>query len=810
MNRKVLPPIWGKDSREATDRGVSEQREGLRVSLGRRAAPDGGSDSRKGHGEGVGRGSAALLALALAACSPPVTDAFEHRTLAPFAPIFHPGDPLYTPQPHRDRPLRVAVNADHTKAYVTLQGLEDEPGHEVAVVDLARGEALHRIAVGSSPTGIAMHPGGRFAVVTNRYSNWASVIDTVTDRVVRDVPADYYTVDVAFTPDGRRAYLSNRWRNRVVRWDLAVTADRFDVLDAHGSTLPVANHPRDVAINADGTRLAVAGFDGLSVSLFELPTERLISTVNLRASVNDVLFAGDWLFALTLGPGDGHPALEGPDFDEDGRPGDSTANTNFQDQQNDIAVIRAADGHVERRYTTDTTCCRDFRDVDTTDPVLGAFVPPRDLWIVGGSIPEAAALCGSRLYVAYMGSSELEVFDVDVAAGTLHAASRAGTGFAPSAVACAGDSAAVVSSLGETLEVSRASGMPTASVAVGDVSGGRFPATDAEMGEVLNLSTAPFTVDGDQSCVMCHREFGAPDKAFSMPLLRFTDGTRNTMSHRGLADSRPWFFETAMDENNFFPVLNEFARQENFCCTDPTLWNTEHPVPADCESHPPAVCAARPWPHNLPSRNAFYMAQAQAVFGRTHAIGDALDPTTALNFQGLTSALGLSLLHRSRLLPNPNPQDSASIRRGRALFALPSVGCAVCHTGPSLSASTFDGPGTRTQFLPVITPLRGADGHNADLVSDGFRTTFPMVVQDTVNIQFGATTVRDMWAHSALFLHDGRARSLREVIATPGHPALQPGETGFNEVDGIPNTHGATSQLTPGQIEDLIAFMMSL
>ncbi len=53
-NRKVLPPIWGKDSREATDRGVGEQRvgrhvdgtEGLRTTaqgLGQWGAPDGGS-----------------------------------------------------------------------------------------------------------------------------------------------------------------------------------------------------------------------------------------------------------------------------------------------------------------------------------------------------------------------------------------------------------------------------------------------------------------------------------------------------------------------------------------------------------------------------------------------------------------------------------------------------------------------------------------------------------------------------------------------------------------------------------------------
>ena len=35
-------------------------------------------------------------------------------------------------------------------------------------------------------------------------------------------------------------------------------------------------------------------------------------------------------------------------------------------------------------------------------------------------------------------------------------------------------------------------------------------------------------------------------------------------------------------------------------------------------------------------------------------------------------------------------------------------------------------------------------------------------------------------------------------------------EQGFNEVDGIPNTHGATSQLSPSQVDDLVNFMLSL
>ncbi len=745
-------------------------------------------------------------ALALAACDEAAPDADPgRRVLRPYPRAYGPGDPQWTPQPHRDRPLRVAVTPDGARALVTLQGLEDEPGRELAVVDLAARRAVGRVDVGASPTGVAVHPGGRFAVVTTRYENRARVVDLAAMRVVAAVPTDYYATDVAFTPDGRRAWVSNRWRDHVVRWDLDVTADRFTVTDPRAQVLTVSTHPRDVAVSPDGARLAVAALDGLVVSLFALPEGRRVADVNLHAPVNDVVFAGPWLFALTQGAGSGHPPLVGPDTDEDGRPGDSTANSNFQDQQNEIAVIRASDGSVARRYTSDSTCCRDWRDVDPTNPTLGRFLPSRDLWIVGGAIPEAGAVCGDTLWVAYMGSSEVETFAIDRAGGTLRPLARGPAGHGPTAVVCTPRGAAVVASLAEALSLYTAPDAARDDVPVGDLRGGPFPATDQELGELVNISTAPFTVDGDQSCVMCHREFGDVDKAFSMPLLVHPEGTRMTMPHRGLADTRPWFFEAAMDENNFFPVLNEFARVENFCCTDPALWPTGHPAPDDCETNPPPVCASRAWPRNLPTRNAFYLEVSRRVLGRTRTIGDAFD--APLNFQGITRVLGLSLLHRSRLLPNPNPRDTAAVRRGEALFRSAVVGCAGCHDGAGLAASVSDRLGVRLRFGPVVSPLRAPDGRNLDLILDGFRGTFPEASQDAVAVEFGVTTLRGAWAHARRFLHDGRARSLREVVLTPGHPALRDGERGFNETDGAPDTHGATSHLSPAQIDDLVAFL---
>ncbi len=109
---------------------------------------------------------------------------------------------------------------------------------------------------------------------------------------------------------------------------------------------------------------------------------------------------------------------------------------------------------------------------------------------------------------------------------------------------------------------------------------------------------------------------------------------------------------------------------------------------------------------------------------------------------------------------------------------------------------------------------------------------------ETVEGSFTTMQLRGIFDRPPVFLHHARARSLREVLCTPGHPALRRyrypvlqgdevvrhdrREIGFNETtartlegplnpeDQIFDTHGGTSQLTPRQLEDLMNFMLSI
>jgi len=789
---------------------------------------------------------------------------FVHRSLSPGGNPFTSAERLWSPQPRRDHPLALALSADESKLYATLQGSEDEPGNDVAVIDVAASRVIKRIRVGSSPTGLELHLGGRFLVVTNRYSNFASIIDTTRDVVATEVPVPFYTVDVAFTADGRRAYLTNRWKDSVLRWDLD---DGFRVRSDNYSALPpdapmgiaVGDNPRSIVVHGD--RAYVANVTGLSLSILDLTTGRELHRVRLNSPPGDVRVAGDHLFVTHTGSGTQHPPDSGFDGDDDGKPGDGTANVMFQDLQNELAVLDL-DGRPLRNFTTDTICCFDFRDVDPDHPDKGlllakpdtwpasrlSFLPPRADWIMAGALPESIAVRGDRAYVVFSGSNEVQGFSF-TPEGALTPLQKKGalfpTGMNPAEIVVTRDGkrAFVAERLGEritVLDLERGPGHEQR-IPVGDESAGGFPATDAELGEAINFVTAKFTVDGDQTCVHCHREGANIGKPVAMPLQTSPEwGRRMVMAYRGAHDTRPWFFETAMTETNFFPVINEFARKENFCCEqlDPLIWSkypsteacTADPTRAGCDhvlhcrTSPPPECAARTYGSPYSTRNEHFLAAARAVFGRDRAFGDAIykeimgdDGRTTklgllLDFEGVTRSLGLFLLSRPRFFPNPNAAlDLPAARRGRAIYESPTVGCSSCHPLPLTTVThEFNPFHVPLRFPALISPERTPDGADASRVTAGFLQTFPTAEQDAVSMRFGVPQLRGIWDRARRFFHDGRARSLREALATPGHPALRPGETGFNETNGVFDTHGATSTLSAEQLEDLIAFLETL
>lgn len=806
--------------------------------------------------------------VALAAGCAPSGRLAPPRELTAIADPLEDGDPIHTPQPHRDRPGAIVLDAARHRLWVALQGTESDPGREVIALDAASFAVVARVPVGPFPVAMALHPGGDHLVVLNRFARYATVIDLSLDAVTAEIPTPYYSEAIAFSADGRTAYVANRWRDAILRWEVSVEGGSFSAVPEDDGTsprgvsgIPTFANPRRLRTLPDGRILATTESE-LAVAAYDAETGEELARHSPNAPVIDAAVVGEHVVILHTGSGTGHPPDRGRDGDLDGSPGDGTANVVFQDLQNEIDVLRLADLTLEHRYTSDTIAHRDYRDVDPDRPEAGlelpapdtwpperaAFLPPPETWIVAGAMPERVVPFtrsdGSpAVAVVYGGTSEVQTFDVGED-GALTPRETAGglypTGMGAMDAAVVDRALVVVARLGESLSVLDLDtpATRTREVVVGDVGGGPFPATDAELGEAFNTLTALFTVDGDQTCVHCHRDGSPIGKDVSMPLLVDPAfGTRLVMSYRGAADTRPWFFEAGMDDSNFFPVINELARRENFCCegTDPRIWRAL-PARADCdadptregcghvlhcEDDPPPACAERGYGSPYLRRDAHFRAAAMRVFGRDTTFGDVLyterlasDGTIerrplTLGFEGITRALGVFLRTRTRLLPNPSAAlPSADVALGAVLYASSEVGCASCHPLP-LAATAV--PGDARLALPfVVTPERHPEtGVDVDRITAGFLGTFPRAQQDGAGLRIGVTSLRGAWDR-VRFLHAGSARSLREVLLTPGHAARLPGERARNERDGVPNTHGGTGHLDAREIDALVAFLETL
>lgn len=97
-------------------------------------------------------------------------------------------------------PKFIVLAPDGRLGYVT-------EGDGVTVLDLATREKVGRIALGGEPEGAALSPDGRFLYVANPRTGMLSVIDAQTLEKRFDIPVGP-AQQIAFSPDGRRAYVT--------------------------------------------------------------------------------------------------------------------------------------------------------------------------------------------------------------------------------------------------------------------------------------------------------------------------------------------------------------------------------------------------------------------------------------------------------------------------------------------------------------------------------------------------------------------------------------------------------------------------
>ncbi len=120
------------------------------------------------------------------------------------------------------------------------------PGDSVAIVDVIAGETVAVLKTGedSTPTGVAIHPDGHRAYVTNYGTSVVSVIDLVDRELLANIEVPRQPEEMALNPDGRFLLV-----NSVAGTVSVIDTETLEVVDTVETG---GNDPSGVAWSADG------------------------------------------------------------------------------------------------------------------------------------------------------------------------------------------------------------------------------------------------------------------------------------------------------------------------------------------------------------------------------------------------------------------------------------------------------------------------------------------------------------------------------------------------------------------------------
>jgi DNA-binding beta-propeller fold protein YncE len=681
----------------------------------------------------------------------PAADTWEN-----LAPVPNP-DPFARPQPLREHPYAVTMTADGTLALVTLRGSEVEPADRAILIDVPGRRVRSEFIVGSRPTAVAMHPDGDLAVVVSHLSPFAAVIDVSGGDVSGRIRVGYYAQDLVFSPDGARLYTSNRATDQVEEFILSRAGNTLEA--SVGRVAPAGVNPDAIALSPDNSKLYVADLGGLGVRVYDVSTFAEVAFIDFNAPVFDLQPMGQMVIAATLNDTDGLPCEDDSDFPGEQGDGiyeiitDRTCSRGFADVQNEIAFINPVDDTIAVRYTSDTAEASEAdREGDH----------PAELMKVVGALPHSiAVLSDTRAYVTMGASFEVAELIVDasdpLAPPVMISPRIWNTGLAPRGVAVdpSGTTLVVANMLGETATILDIESGERSDLVIGE-NDPPFPSTGAEIGE-LYFFTSVFSTDGDQSCVHCHPDAESDGKAWGVGVVR-AFGRRAAIPARNLGETRPLLVEGVFEEGDFQLEMEGISFRPDFHDSSYAL--------------------------QVSRRDDFYRRESREMVG--YEIG----------FDEMKARLGDYLVIEPRLLPNPFADDTPEVNRGRDLFFRFEVACASCHPSPAFaSPEVFEGITTMARFDRAADLDPDVSLKFLENARDGF---------------FNSNTLRGLWDRRGVLFHDGRARTTRETLLTPGHPCLLEGELAFNEFNGVPDSHGGISHLTCEEIDDLVAFLHTI
>jgi len=593
----------------------------------------------------------------------------------------------------------IAITADGATLLVV-----NPDSNSLTLVDTVTQLPIVELPVGSDPRTVTVDdPGGR-AYVANRGSASISAIDLVARQVVAQVAVGQRPYGVVVSPDGARLYVAEQG------------IDRVAVLDAGSlqtvATLSVADRPSGLAVTGDGRTVFVTHLLSNAVTVLDAPW-RLYLPLILKGVPTQGLFPASM-----------------PAFQPSSVPTFRLTTMHLWPDSNLVQAIvlspddrRAYVPHtrsntINRALTFETTVFPlvSLIDTGTRRHLVGQQLNLDTIDPPGVGLPFDAALTpdGGEMWVVNAASNDVTVIDLT----TRQRAAHVEVGDNPRGIVLSPDGATayVNNTLAGTVSV-----VDAGTYSVTDV----ITVTEIPLPPVLLNGKRLFHTSDDPrlardqwiSCNTCHFEGEHDGRTWFFGFA----GLRNTTGLLGMIETYPLRWSGEWDES----ADSEFAnRKENFGSGLIDGDMNCSLLPADCVNHPPNMGRS----YDLDCLAAF-IDSLSVELSPHHARGEPL---------------------------------SAAERRGQVLFNDPDVGCATCHPAPLYTDQQMHDVGTA-----------GAD--------------------ERIGPAYDTPTLRGLY-DSAPYFHDGSAATLYETItrASPG------------------SEHDVRAVLDEAGIQDLIAFLEAL
>jgi YVTN family beta-propeller protein len=194
-------------------------------------------------------------------------------------------------------PEALALSPDGSQLWVADTGPQTSPSSPsgVDVIDTSANKVIAKLPLKGAPSQVAFSPDGTKAYVLTSNALW--VYSTKTRRVIGQVGGLGIPRGIAVSPDGRTLYVTDTTGNSVKV--ISVATDRVK------ATIHVGELPWDDVLSSNGSTLYVSDTDSDQVSVIAVATNRVVNTISVTGGPDTLALTQDgsklYVGQLTLG-----------------------------------------------------------------------------------------------------------------------------------------------------------------------------------------------------------------------------------------------------------------------------------------------------------------------------------------------------------------------------------------------------------------------------------------------------------------------------------------------------------------------------